>query len=280
MALNKAIDTITERDLHALVTQQEPEGRGLDYKDRLNLTGEAAKAEFRCDVTSFANSVGGDLIVGISDAKGLPQEVCGFELGTMSQEQYKLQIVEILQSRIKPRMQGVSIRIVPLSGGKYVAVIRIPKSFAKPHQVEVNNKDFQFWFRHDGGKQRMDIDELRSSLLSSNSLSERIRDFRLDRLGRIVSRDVPPALAEGTKVVMHLIPLNAFELGLHYDLVTLREQVRSLGTMFLKTMYDLPRYNFDGVFSHDKKTEESSAHSYVQVFHNGIVESVEGRLFS
>ncbi|MDP9310891.1 MAG: ATP-binding protein [Chloroflexota bacterium] len=180
MTLNKAIDAITEQDLLALVNQREPENKRLDYKATLNLDQEEPKAEFRRDVTSFANSVGGDLVIGIRDSAGIPKEVAGFELGKLSQEQYRLRILEVLQSRIKPRLQGVAIRPLQLSNGKWVTIIRIPGSFTKPHQVEVNNKDFQFWFRHDGGKQRMDIDEVRTAILGSESLAERVRNFRAD----------------------------------------------------------------------------------------------------
>ena len=284
MPLNKALDAIIENDLQSLVTQQDTEGKNLDYKVILSLDAEETKAEFRRDVTAFANALGGDIVVGVresKDNKGIPEELCGFDIGNLSEEQYKNRLVEILQSRVKPRIQGIGIRVLPLSTqpGKWAAVIRIPKSFARPHQVEVGNKNFEFWFRHEASKQRMDIDEIRSSILSSDTLSERIRSFRIDRLGRIKSGDTPIALVEGTKMVMHLVPLNAFEPTARYELAPLLE-----GNLApLSPMYSSLRetqHNFDGIIAHDKWAQESSAGSYVQVFRSGIVESVEGRLFT
>lgn len=262
MALNKPIETITEQDLQALVNQNEPEGRQLDYKAVLSLAQEGAKAEFRKDITSFANSQGGDIVVGIRDNKGLPEEVSGFDLGNASQEQYQSRVREVLQSRIKPRIQGVLTHLFQLSNGKWAMIIRIPNSFAKPHQVEVDNKDFQFWFRHDSGKQRMDIDDLRSTILLSESLSERIRNFRIDRLGRVIAGDTPVAIAEGTKAIMHLIPINAFDSTVRYDLTPIRESGTSLTTMHLTSLYDPPRYNFDGLVTHDKHIGEVTGYSY------------------
>jgi hypothetical protein len=219
------------------------------------------------------------LIIGIRDDKGTPNEVSGFELGTETQEQYQLRIVEILQSRIKPRVQGVGIRCFQLQNGKWAAVIRIPKSFAAPHQVEIGSKDFQFWFRHTGGKQRMDVDEIRSTILASESLAERIRNFRIERLGRIVSQETPIPLINGPKIVMHLIPLNAFNVSSRYDLSPMQNQIKLLDPIYAH-FHNGPRYNFEGLLAHNKYSDQPVAGSYVQLLLNGIVESVEGALFS
>jgi hypothetical protein len=279
MIQDTSIDSITEATLQALVDQQEPESKILDYKVMLNLNEEGAKAEFRRDITSFANSSGGDVIVGIRDNRGIPEALIGFDLGSASEEQYRLQIIEILQSRIKPRIQGIFVRLLRLSSSKWAAIIRIPQSLARPHQVEINHKDFQFWFRHEGSKQRMDIDELRSSILFSEALSERIRTFRIERLGRIMSGETPVALLKGTRIVLHLIPISAFSSIITYDLSPITHKAGLLNPIY-SSIQDGFRYNFDGYFVHDQSPHESTAASYVQVFTNGIVESVEGRLFS
>ena len=215
----------------------------------------------------------------MKDTKGIPDELSGFDLGSATQEQYQNRIVEVLQSRIKPRVQGISIRMLPLQNGKWAAIIRVPKSFAAPHQVEVGSKDFQFWFRHAAGKQRMDIDEIRSSIVASDSLAERIRGFRIDRLGRIVSDETPIPLLSGPKIVMHLIPLNAFDPSSRYDLSGLRTFLKLLEPIYAG-LREGAYYNFDGILAHDKMIDEPQGGSYVQVFNNGTIESVEGRLFS
>ena len=170
MALNKQIDVITEEDLQTLVDEGERESRFIDYKKELIVDNEQTKAEFRRDVSSFANALGGDIIIGISedgDTK-LPKELCGFELSTANKEQFSVRLTKIIQSRIKPIIRGIGIKLIELSSGKYAAVIRIPGSFAMPHQVDGDppNRPFEFWIRIDGAKERMDIDELRDSVLA------------------------------------------------------------------------------------------------------------------
>ena len=173
MAINKPIDEITQHDLQSLVGERESESRTLDYKEMQRVDNQSLKDEFRKDVTSFANSVGGDIIVGIRDLNGEPVELCGFELGQQTAEQYKLGLLEVLQSHIKPRVLGISIRVLPLDNGRWATILRVPNSFGKPHQVEIGSKDFQFWLRHDGGKQRMDIDDLRNIISLSETLSDK-----------------------------------------------------------------------------------------------------------
>lgn len=280
MSLTKPLNDIIEHDLQNLVVQQENEGRNLDYKKMLLLKNPKSAEDFRKDVSAFANSTGGDLIIGIAEEDGTPQELCGFDLGPTTPEQYQNALVEILQSRVKPRVQGIAIRVLPLANGKSAAIIRVPKSFARPHQIEIGNKDFQFWFRHDRTNQRMDIDELRNVILSSEALTERLRSFRTERLGNIVSGQTPIALLDCTKIVMHLVPLNAFEMTSRYELAPLLQSRIDLLTPIYGRFHDAPRHNFDGLLAHDKWGNEVAAGSYVQVFGNGVIESVEGRLFS
>ena len=48
--------------------------------------------------------------------------------------------------------------------------------------------------------------ELRQAFLGSGSLSQRAREFRDERLGRILGGDLPVPLDEGKLVCVHLIP--------------------------------------------------------------------------
>ena len=280
MALFKPLNDITEYDLQSLVDQKENEGRNLDYKKTLILGNPRFAEELRKDVSAFANSAGGDLVFGISEQGGTPQALCGFDLGSSTAEQYQNGLIEILQSRIKPRIQGIAIRMLSISNGKSVAIVRIPKSFARPHQIEVGSKDFQFWFRHDRTNQRMDVDELRTVILSSDTLTERLRSFRIERIGNVLSGQTPIALLDCTKIVMHLVPLTAYELTTRYDLSLMLNSRIGLLNPIYANFHDVPRYNFDGILAHDRYSTEAAGGSYVQVFRNGIIESVEGRLFS
>ena len=274
MALDKPIEEITQDDLQVLVDEQETESRSLDYKVMLNLDADKAKEDFRKDVTAFANSAGGDLVVGIRDENGVPVELCGFDLVNQSQEQYRLRLLEILQSRIKPRIQSVSIRLLPLLTGQWVAIIRIPRSFAKPHQVEIGNKDFQFWFRHDGGNQRMDVDELREAVLVGDMLAERRHAFRVERIGNVVTGETPIPLGNGAKTVLHIVPLGAFSGSTNVDVVELgQKNLNALSPITPGVGYF--RHNFDGFLTSLTTPHPANPNSYLQIFRNGIVEAVD-----
>lgn len=277
MSINKSIIDITEHDLQTLVDEREAESRSIDYKVMLNLDVDRAKEDFRKDVTAFANSAGGDLVIGVRDENGIPVEVCGFDLGSQSQEQFRLRLLDILQSRIKPRVQGVGIRPFQLANGRWAAVVRVPRSFAKPHQIEIGNKDFQFWFRHDGGNQRMDVDELRDAILAADTLAERRRTFRVERVGNVVAGETPIPMRTGPKTVLHIVPLEAFSATANYDLSKVEdENFARLAPIIPSINYS--RHNFDGYIVSSFMPNPDKPNSYLQVFRNGIVEAVDSRI--
>ena len=61
---DKPLDMLDESDLHALVDNQVPEGKDIDYKVVLHGNSEGEKKEYFADVPSFANALGGSLIFG------------------------------------------------------------------------------------------------------------------------------------------------------------------------------------------------------------------------
>jgi hypothetical protein len=70
-------EQITEADLNALVAQQVPESIVLDYKRDLVGGSDKDRYEFLGDVSSFANTTGGEILFGIEEANGLPTKLVG-----------------------------------------------------------------------------------------------------------------------------------------------------------------------------------------------------------
>lgn len=285
MPLNKPINNITEVELQDLIDEAERESRFLEYKKELNLENEHTKAEFRRDVSSFANALGGDIIIGISehgDTK-LPKELCGFELSAANKEQFSVKLTKVLQSRIKPIIRGIGVELIELSSGKYAAVIRIPGSFAKPHQVDGDppNKPFEFWVRIDGAKERMDIDELRDSVLARDEFTQRSSEFSERRTRDIAAGILMADLKDGAKVLLHLVPIDAFR-GSH----SLELSVAELGRTGTGRVIEWPRflnsgrsfYNFDGLVNCNVNVTGpiyAAGNYYCHFFRNGILEAVE-----
>jgi predicted HTH transcriptional regulator len=71
--LNKNPNDVTLEDIRRLVDTEQQEGYQLDYKVDLSspIKGDDKK-EFLRDITSFANTYGGYLILGVEEDKGIP----------------------------------------------------------------------------------------------------------------------------------------------------------------------------------------------------------------
>jgi hypothetical protein len=263
---SKVLESLQESDLHALLDNQVPEGKSIEYKELLPGTSDSDRKEFLADVSSFANAAGGHLIFGIEESSGVPTELCGSETSNSDAEIRRLE--SMIQDGIAPRIPGISTRAIPLASSRVVIVIRIPRSFASPHMVTFKGHS-RFYSRNSAGKYPLDVTELRTAFALSEITSERIRDFRLERLARVVSGETPAPLKEGAKIVLHVIPLSAFEPGTGFDLNSLGSDPIRVEPMYVTSWSH--RFNFDGVLGY-------SSHSYLQVFRNGIIEAVEALL--
>jgi hypothetical protein len=104
---------------------------------------------------------------------------------------------------------------------------------------------------------------------------KRIESFINLRLGSIKNADTPIELKEGAKIVVHIIPLSAFEHGKNFDVSFLKEHSYMLPQL-TNSSYDY-RFNYDGymTFYHS-----SSLSTYVQLLRNGCIEIVDNSVFS
>ena len=80
----KKFDDIGKEDIELLLAEERTEDRKLDYKaDLPDFNDKKKKRKFLALVSSFANTVGGDIIYGISEKRensnntGVPGEITG-----------------------------------------------------------------------------------------------------------------------------------------------------------------------------------------------------------
>ena len=276
MSLNKPIDQITEKDLHQLIEDKVAETQTIEYKKELHLDQDVKKDEFRKDISALANASGGHFIVGMDAPNGMPINLCGMDIP--NHDSFKLRLDELLQSKISPRIPGYSIHICTLSNDKSAVIIHVPQSFNKPHQITTANNDFQFWARNSGGCYRLNVDNLRSIILQSETLNERIRAFRQDRLSNIIAGETPVSLVPGARTILHMIPLSSFNSGVRYDLTEL--EIKNQNLTLAPSSYDynfgFRQFNFDGLISISERTNQLNVtDSYLQVFRTRTLESVE-----
>jgi len=212
MALPANLRDTTQAHLEQLVTDQAQEGPHLDFKRDLPATWDAsAKHEFIADITAFANAGGGDVIYGLEedgDAKAeavVPQVI--------NQDQEVLRLQDFLLNSVEPRIPGVQVHAVEVTArgtAGHVILVRAPQSWVGPHRVKTNQ---HFFLREGARKRQLDVPEIRGLFLRSESQVQRVRDFRTERISRILTGEGTPTLAPGAVLVMHLVPSEA-ALGL------------------------------------------------------------------
>jgi hypothetical protein len=272
MSLPRNLLETTEADIRSLIADRVQEGPHLDFKRDLPAAWDgSAKHELLADVTAFANSGGGDIIYGLDENDAAEASaVCPQVLGSVDQEVRRLQ--DFLLNLAEPRLPGVQVQAVQVTEGEkvgYALVIRVPQSWAAPHRVKTNQ---HVYVREGLRKRPLDVPELRALFVRTESQSQRIRDFRSDRLAKVLTGETPTPLKDGPQLVIHAIPTQA-ALGL----VQLDPVPYSRGASYLPMIGQrtgvAAKLNFDGAYAAIPSREERAA-GYTQLFRQGYFEGV------
>ena len=88
-------------------------------------------AEYLADVSSFANTAGGDIVIGMAATKGVPT---AFAPLSVDPDAEILRLENIARSGLQPRISNLVVRAVPLTGG-CALLIRVPRSYNPPHRI-------------------------------------------------------------------------------------------------------------------------------------------------
>lgn len=277
--ISKKIEEINESDLQSLIDNKVLESKTIEYKKELPNNSDSSKKEFLADVTSLANSSGGDLIFGIEQDNrlGEPKEVCG--IGIENADKEKTRLDDIIRTGIEPRILSVSIQAIPLKNSNFAFIIRIPKSWNGPHRVILGGHA-KFYARNSSGKYEMDVDELRVAFNLSETLTDRIRNFRLDRIAKIQANETPVPLHPFPKIILHLIPVNAFnpfhKIDIDKDNIA-SDAYRKLPLLYRSVLNS--RYNLEGLLT-CSDNEKGIFSDYTQLYRNGIIEAVDAQMLA
>jgi len=269
------LEEITEEYLNSLTKNSVAEGKTIEYKEKLPGNTDSDKKEFLADLSSFANTSGGDLLYGIEERKGLPVAVAGVEIENPDAELNRLE--NIAMNGIDPRI-SYALRAIKLGSGKFVVVGRVRQSWVKPHRVIFGGHD-KFYGRNSIGKYPLDVAELRDIFNLSDTIAKRIQDFRYSRIMEIEADKAPLPVIGANKIILHLIPLESFSTKMAIDsekLLELRKHPEGLRPMSASGWH-APTVNLHGIVSHAGRNE-GEAHSYVQIFRNGVIEIVESSI--
>lgn len=266
--IRKALDAIVESDLTALIANGVTEGRQIEYKRELPGNTDADKKEFLADVSSFANTNGGDILFGLEENQGLPTAIIPLQLADLDLEIRRLD--GIISQGLEPRIRH-TIRAINLENGGYVMVVRAERSWIGPHRVVFKGHD-KFYGRSSAGKYPLDVSQLREAFAASAGLTEGFKSLVSDRL-HLINNDPPIPFVDGSKVIVHCVPLQALTEQPNVDVLRFAEYAHQI-PLLSNTLRNW-LINFDGLLGY---AGQETAHAYTQLFRNGLIEAVSGTL--
>ena len=270
--LGKPLDVLTEADVQAYVENGVSEGRTLDYKLTLPGGSDGNKKEFLADVTALANAAGGHILFGVEEAGGVAVDVPGVDATDADAEILRLD--GLIRGGVEPRIPNVGLKTVELANGRHAVVLEVPQSFARPHMVTLKGTN-RFYLRHTAGKAPMTVDEIRTAFSLADSVIDRVRRFRLQRLDAIKSGITPFVMMPGPYIVMHLLPLSMNDPAQHLDLFA-KGSLPPIRPLYASGWDH--RINFDG-FVAFHPSRGGPVRSYGQLYRNGAIEGITAGMF-
>lgn len=263
--IEKQLSKIALSDIEALVTDQIHEGRRLEFKSELKVAKDEEKREFLADVPALANTLGGDLIYGITEDGGRATHLAPIDLTDF--DATRLQLESMVRSNIDPRLPHFDTQWLATEEGRGVLIIRVEKSWAAPHRVTFRDHS-KFYGRTSAGKYPLDVGELRAAFLASEALEDRVRVFRRDRTLILESEDSVVPMNAGPKMLLHVLPLSSFVNPERLDLNRCERRLTPPGGRGAS-----PLPTLEGLLTYSGPEDMAeTVRAYVLVFREGMME--------
>lgn len=261
----KDLPQVGPTDIQALIDGQVIEGRTLEFKRDMTISRDADKREFLADVSSFANTQGGDLVIGVECKDGMPTAIPGIEVGNA--DQLLQQINNLIRDGLEPRMPAPDAKFIPVGDARQALVLRIRQSWAAPHRV-VFLKDRGFYARTSSGKYGLDVQELRAAFTQGPALVEELRRFREQRISWALSGQGAVSMVPGPLMLLHVIPIDGFVRRWSLDLSGPNPgmEISPMAVMGWNS-----RRNLDGLVRYSANAGKPNS-SCVQLFATGVCE--------
>lgn len=270
--INKPFKDIRLEDIKSLKTNGAEEGKSLDFKLELHLDSKNQRKEFAADITSFANTIGGDLIIGVSEDEGTINDLHGIEVN--DKDKLLQDIENLLRDVIAPQITGLEMNFYPIeSEGKYILHIRIPQSYVGPHIVNGE----KFYGRNNAGKYPLDYVDIKQRFTMSNQVQEHIKQYHLERIMKVKANEGYWELQEAFEtrngtVLINIVPLQSFTESVFVS--TLTPYRFNLKPLFGNDVYHY-KVQFEGIAGTD-----FSNNSYQHINRQGIIEFADKRILN
>ena len=268
--LHIPLNQIDEQQILELIAARAPETNIIEYKRETYGNGLRDDFEFLADVSSLANTSGGDLIIGITATQGLPDAPVPFA-GDADAEILRLE--SRARAGLQPRI-SLESKAVRVHGG-HILILRIARSFNPPHRIIRENSN-RFWARSTAGKYEPSVDQLRELFTLAPRIADRTREFRSTRLGRLTAAEAPVILMHKDILVLHVVPFSAFDRDPPLPMAQLERDYRAFHPMGSQQSQGV-KINFDGFLTMSNGDRAANVErAYVQLFRGGIVEADDG----
>jgi Putative DNA-binding domain len=258
------LDKIDEASIQRLRSMAVAESPYLDYKQETYGDSGNDRSEFLADISSFANTLGGDIVIGVAETNGLPTAITPFR-GDSDAEKRRLE--QIALSGLEPRIPNLQIKSVPITAGGHIIVVRVPRSFVPPHRVIARDSN-RFWARAGTTKYQPNVEQLRRLFNDAPQLVDRIRSFQTDRVVKIAADETPIPMNRIGKVVLHVISVPSFADGRMADIVSVLRARGALAPTPLDEL-NLPAQgsvNLDGYVNSSIAVPGQQRQAYAQFF--------------
>ena len=268
MSIERAdFDAISEREILELIEGQVPEGLRIEYKSELYGATDAEKREFLKDISAFANSRGGHLVIGINENAGVATVLTGLQNLNPDTELQRLE--QIASSGLEPRISGLRMKAILLDNGHHVLIVRVPRGWNSPHRVIAHGSN-RFYIRHSAGIHEPNVEELRTLFTQSASALEQAKRFRDERLSLIKANQGERPLENNGRFILHIVPVASFSRAVALNMENVLTQhmaFRPISAMGLT-----PLFNYYG-FINERGGDEN--YGYTQIFRNGSLEATK-----
>lgn len=276
MLYDKKIEDITIEDINSLIENSVCENKFMDYKRDLDINTDSEKKEFLADVSSFANSTGGDLILGIEEDSSdkIPTKILGIPYDNDDKLIRKLE--DLIRQSIQPIILNIEFRTIDIGEKKCILIIRIPQSLIAPHRVEFKGHN-KFYTRNNKGKYQMDVNELRIAFNSGLDLENRIEEYKMDRYYELISNRYEKLKEDLPIFVIHYIPIFAMN-GTNSHILSFSQIKDTMNNCSSKALgYGTSKnITIDGITIEYKDEYISSLAKYKN---NGIIEKASTAFF-